>query len=55
LKDILISVITVTYNDRIGLKKTLQSTQNQTYEWIEHIVIDGGSTDGTLKLIAKYE
>lgn len=43
----LISVITVVYNNREGIAKTLESVRNQTAADIEYIVIDGGSTDGT--------
>ncbi len=50
-----ISVVTVVWNDAIGLEKTIQSVISQTYKNIEFIVIDGGSTDGTVKVIKKYE
>lgn len=55
MKNPLISIITVTYNDCSGLEKTLQSVQNQTYRNIEHIIIDGGSIDATFDIIKKYE
>ena len=51
----LVSIITVTYNAGNNLERALQSVREQTYANIEHIVIDGGSTDGTLKLIKQYE
>lgn len=47
----LISIITVNYNDKIGLERTLKSVQSQTYTNFEHIIIDGGSTDGSKALI----
>jgi len=50
-----VSIITVVYNDFSGLKKTLQSINNQTYKNIEHIIIDGASTDGTVDLIREYQ
>jgi len=50
-----ISVITVVYSDKIGLEKTIQSVINQTYDNIEYIIIDGGSSDGTVDVIKKYE
>lgn len=50
-----ISVITVVYNDCVGLEKTIQSVMSQTYNSIEYIVVDGGSTDGTVDIIKKYE
>lgn len=46
-----ISVITVNYNNREGLRATLQSTLAQTYSDYEYIVIDGGSTDGSKTLL----
>jgi hypothetical protein len=51
----LISVITIVFNGEIFLDKTIQSVINQSYENIEHIIIDGGSSDGTLEIIRKYE
>jgi len=45
------SIITPVLNDKTGLIKTIQSLQIQTFRNFEHIVIDGGSTDGTLDLI----
>ena len=47
----LISIISVVYNDKFGLQKTIDSISNLSYEKIEYIVIDGGSTDGTLDVI----
>ena len=46
-----ISVITVTFNSEKVLTKCLDSVEAQTYKNIEHIVIDGDSTDGTLLLL----
>lgn len=46
-----ISIITICYNDRNGLKKTFQSIKNQKSRDFEYIVIDGGSTDGSVDLI----
>lgn len=51
----LVSIITVVYNDDVGLEKTIKSIRVQTYPNIEHIVIDGASTDGTIGVIRKYE
>lgn len=47
----LISVITVVYNDVVGIKRTIESTIAQSYEKTEIVIVDGGSSDGTLKII----
>ncbi len=49
-----ISVVTVVYNDVANIEETIRSVINQTYKNIEYIIIDGGSTDGTVDLIRKY-
>ena len=46
-----ISIITVVYNNEKTILDSIQSIQNQSYKNIEHIIIDGGSTDNTLKII----
>jgi glycosyltransferase involved in cell wall biosynthesis len=51
----LISIITVVYNGVSTLEQTILSVINQTYKNIEYIIIDGGSTDGTIEIIKKYE
>jgi glycosyltransferase involved in cell wall biosynthesis len=51
----LISIITVTYNGEKHIEETFKSVFGQTYKNFEYIVIDGGSSDQTLKLIRKYE
>lgn len=51
----LISIITVVFNGEKFLEETIQSVINQTYDNVEYIIIDGGSTDGTLDIIKKYE
>lgn len=51
----LISVITVCFNSVKTMEKTIQSVLEQTYKNIEYIIIDGGSTDGTLDIINKYK
>lgn len=49
-----ISVITVVRNDVSHIEQTMLSVLNQTYPNVEYIVIDGGSTDGTVDIIKKY-
>ena len=49
-----ISIITVTFNNHDGLLKTLFSVRSQSYHLYEHIVIDGGSNDGTLKALETF-
>ncbi|MBR1449881.1 MAG: glycosyltransferase [Prevotella sp.] len=49
------TVVTITYNAEAVLDRTLQSVLRQTYEGIEHLIIDGASTDGTLHLAEQYK
>jgi glycosyltransferase len=50
-----VSLITVTYNSAVYLEECINSVMEQQFADIEHIIIDGGSTDGTLDIIKKYE
>lgn len=50
----LISIITVCFNERAHIEKTLLSVFNQTLPGIEFIVIDGGSADGSKEIIEQY-
>lgn len=49
-----VTIITVTYNSAKTIVEALDSVARQTYPDIEHIVVDGGSTDGSLALIAAH-
>jgi len=49
-----ISVITVVFNDVAHIRETMESFISQTWEDKEYIVIDGGSTDGTVEVIKEY-
>jgi glycosyltransferase involved in cell wall biosynthesis len=51
----LISIITVVLNGEKHLASTIKSVVNQTYKNIEYIIIDGGSTDGTLDIIKEHQ
>lgn len=51
----LFTVITVTYNAEHTLMRTIKSVQEQTYWNIEHIIVDGNSTDRTVELIKQHE
>jgi glycosyltransferase involved in cell wall biosynthesis len=55
IKTPLVSIITVVLNGEKYLEETILSIVNQKYKNIEYIVVDGGSVDGTLKIIHKYK
>lgn len=50
-----VSIVTAIYNDKENLKKVTHQVQSQDYENIEYIIVDGGSTDGTLDVIRATE
>jgi glycosyltransferase involved in cell wall biosynthesis len=50
-----LSIVTINYNNAIGLERTIKSIVSQTYTEFEYIIIDGGSTDGSVGLIKENE
>lgn len=50
-----LSIITINYNNKAGLEKTILSVINQSFVNLEYIVIDGGSDDGSIDIIKKYK
>ena len=50
-----VSVITINYNNRDGLERTIESVVNQTFKDFEYIIIDGNSSDGSKELFLSYK
>lgn len=51
----LVSVITVVFNGAASLARTIESVRGQSYPNLEYIVVDGGSTDGSVEILRKYD
>ncbi len=54
-KQPVLSVVTIVYNNVKDIERTMLSVLGQTYPYVEYIVVDGKSTDGTLQIIEKYK
>ncbi|MEH7095598.1 glycosyltransferase family 2 protein [Neobacillus vireti] len=52
---IMFSIVTPTFNSEEYLEECILSIKSQSYKNLEHIIVDGGSTDGTLNIIKRYE
>ncbi|MCC9137343.1 glycosyltransferase family 2 protein [Pontibacter silvestris] len=50
-----ISIITINYNNAVGLRQTIECVITQSFKDFEYIVIDGGSSDGSVELIKEFE
>ncbi|MHC4052560.1 glycosyltransferase family 2 protein [Bradyrhizobium sp. 25ACV] len=48
-----LSIVTVTYNSAATLQDTLRSVRDQSFRDYEHVIVDGGSTDGTIDMLKK--
>jgi glycosyltransferase involved in cell wall biosynthesis len=51
----LVSIVTPSYNQAAYIREALDSVRAQTHAPIEHVVVDGGSTDGTQSILAEYD
>ena len=49
-----LSIITINLNNAAGLRKTIESVVNQTFTDYEYLIIDGGSTDGSVEVIKEF-
>lgn len=50
-----VSVVTVAFNSAQTIERTLESVAAQTYPHVEHIIVDGGSADGTMEIVRRFE
>lgn len=55
MKELKLSIITINYNDALGLKKTMTSVLEQEYTDFEYIVVDGASSDDSVSVIKSFD
>ena len=55
MKKIIISIVTIVYNDHNHIERTIHSVLDQDYPYIDYVIVDGASTDGTKECIYRYE
>lgn len=51
----MVSIITITFNAAKTLERTIVSVERQDYKAVEYIIVDGGSTDGTMQIVGRHE
>lgn len=49
-----VTIVTVTFDDKAALERTLHSVESQDYAHLEHVIVDGGSSDGSVDVIRQY-
>jgi len=54
MSDLTVSIITASLNAEAHIERAIKSVAAQTYPHIQHVIIDGGSTDGTLEIVDRY-
>lgn len=55
MKKPVISIVTICFNSANTIEETIQSVLNQDYPLLDYVIIDGGSTDGTIDIVKRYE
>ena len=55
MKKPIISIVTICYNSAATIEETMQSVIGQGYPLLDYVIIDGGSTDGTLDIVERYK